>query len=47
MIGGACSMGNRDEKSVYNFSSRPLERPGRWWEDAIKIDIKEIRYHMN
>jgi len=27
---------------------RPLERPGCWWEDNIKLDLKEIQcYGVN
>jgi hypothetical protein len=37
-----------EEKNVYKVSmeipegKRPLERPGRRWDDGIRIDLREI-----
>jgi len=44
-MGRACSTHGRDEKCIQNFGwvtdgRRLLRRPGRTWEDNIRMDLK-------
>jgi hypothetical protein len=48
-MGGVCSMHGEGEKFIQNFigepeGKRPLGRPGHWWQDTIKIDLREIGF---
>jgi hypothetical protein len=44
-----CSLHGRGEKCLQGFSwggtkgKRPLGRPRHWWEDNIKMDLREMR----
>jgi hypothetical protein len=46
-VGGACGTHGKEEKVCRVLvgkpeGKRPLERPRRRWEDAIKMDLREI-----
>jgi hypothetical protein len=51
VTGRACSTHGRDEKYTQNFFGktewlRTRGRPRRLWEDNIRTDIREIRWHL-
>jgi len=47
-MGGACNTYGRERRGVYRVlvvkpgGKRPLGRPGRKWEDNIKMDLEDV-----